>query len=73
MARARINYPTKYPADPGYQDECEFALEPSVSMLVDEAVASGWHLRHVVCAIILMAAQKLSDGEEKRGADSLHS
>ncbi|MBB3609905.1 hypothetical protein FHX11_002854 [Rhizobium sp. BK602] len=42
-------------------------------MLVDEAVASGWHLRHVVCAIILMAAEKLSDGEEKRGADSFHS
>lgn len=73
MVRAKINYPTKHPSDLGYQAECEFALEPSVSMLVDEAVASGWQLRDVACAIIFMAAQRLSNSKEKDVSDSLYS
>lgn len=71
--RAKINHPSKDPSEPGYEDECEFALEPSVSMLVDEAVAAGWQLRYVVCAVILVAAQRFSEAEEKDGLEHLHS
>jgi len=73
MARARINCPTKDPSDPGYQAECEFALEPSVSKLVDEAMASGWQLSRIARAIMLIAAQGLSSSEQNSGSGHLHS
>jgi len=64
MAKAKINAPTKDPFDPGYHLECEFALDPSFSKLIEEAVASGWPPRQVAYALMLMAARKLSDRSE---------
>lgn len=42
-------------------------------MLIDEAVASGWLLREVVCSIIIMAGERFSNGGEKAELDNFHS
>ena len=67
MAKAKINRPTKEPSDPAYHVECEFALEPSFSKLVDEAVTSGWSARQVAYTLMVMAARTLTAHAEGSG------
>lgn len=57
----RINPPTHTPSDPQYTHECRFALEPSVSRLIEMAVEAGWHRNHVVWAIVMLASPAASD------------
>lgn len=71
--KTRINPPTKDRSDSAYQAECEFALEPSVTTLIDEAVAAGWTLRHVVYAVILIATQRFNGINEEGRTDRFHS
>jgi hypothetical protein len=59
MARAKINEPVRTVMDPDYQWECQSALEPSLSWLADEAVASGWNHAEVVHALMLISARRL--------------
>jgi hypothetical protein len=59
MAQPRINEPARRAMDPGYQQECQSALEPSLSWLADQAVASGWDDAEVVYALMLISARRL--------------
>ena len=65
MARARINEPARRVRDPGYQQECQSALEPSLSWLADEAVASGWNKTEVVYALMLISVRRLAGSCER--------
>lgn len=55
----RINPPNQSVSHPGYQRDCQFALEPSVTKLLDLAVAAGWDQEHVIDAVLVLVASRL--------------
>jgi hypothetical protein len=57
----RINPPTHTPSDPQYPHECRFALEPSISRLIEMAVEAGWDRNHVAWAIMMLASSVAPD------------
>jgi hypothetical protein len=64
MGKPRINAPARPLSDPGYCNECQFALEPSFTRLHEEAVKAGWEDRQVVYALMLLAARSLGNMEQ---------
>lgn len=44
-----------------YQEECQFALEPSVSRLIELAAEAGWDRDQVVFALLSIAAPHILD------------
>lgn len=66
--RATINPPSGYTDnDVRYQTECQFALEPSISGLMDKAEAAGWDRRQAAFAVIALASTLVEDCFEQRG------
>jgi hypothetical protein len=64
MAKAnRINPPSHALGDPQYQTHCQFALEPSVTKLLEMATAAGWDAAQVAYAIMMLAATNLKSGD----------
>lgn len=61
MAKATINPPQHPVDDSRYQPECQFALEPSVTKLLQLAEEAGWDARQAAYAIMMLAAQTASD------------
>lgn len=59
---ARINGPgeTAVGSDE-YQQDCMFALEPSVIKLIELAAEAAWDQQQAVCAIMCIAALQLKD------------
>lgn len=63
----RINGPTDTPiGSDQYQQDCIFALEPSVIKLIELAAEAGWDEQQAVCAIMCIAARQVNDEEEPR-------
>ncbi|MCZ4072105.1 hypothetical protein [Agrobacterium sp. LMR679] len=61
-AKTKINGPSRAPDEgPRYQEECQFALEPSVSKLIELAVDAGWDREQVVYALLNLAAPHILD------------
>lgn len=59
-ARPLINPPIAHASDePGYLNECTFAVEESIESLIDYAVAAGWKLEVVKMAIVLAASRDM--------------
>lgn len=59
----KINGPSKKPVGSWtYQDECVFALEPSVTSLIEMAIEAGWDRNQVGCALMCLAALAVDDG-----------
>lgn len=53
----RINGPSRvFDNDLNYQKECKFALEPSVTTLIELATEAGWSRDQVVFALLSIAA-----------------
>jgi len=44
-----------------YQEECQFALEPSVTRLIELAIEAGWDHQQVVYALLNIAAPHVLD------------
>ncbi|UXT97968.1 hypothetical protein [Agrobacterium tumefaciens] len=44
-----------------YQEECQFALEPSVTRLIELAIEAGWSRDQVAYALLSLAAPHLLD------------
>jgi hypothetical protein len=67
-SKNRINPPDHPLTHPDYQRDCQFALEPSVTKLLELAVAAGWDRNHVIDAVLVLAAEQLklpaADGDE---------
>lgn len=57
VTRKRINAPTGDERDVHYIDYCKFALEPSVSKLVDLAEDAGWSRQRVLYSLMFLAAE----------------
>jgi len=49
---AFINSPTKILQEEGYGKECDFALEPSFTRLVEEAKNAGWDELQIALSLI---------------------
>lgn len=54
----RINPPNHPVTHPGYQRDCQFALEPSVTKLLELAVAAGWDQNQAIDAVLVLAAER---------------
>ena len=63
MRRARLNAPNIENVDPRYLDQCTFALEPSITRLIDLAVEAG---QRVLYSLMFMAAEKANAGISKK-------
>lgn len=63
MAKAKINPPQHPVEDSRYQPECQFALEPSVTKLLQMAEQAGWDTRQAAYAVMMLAAQAVTDPE----------
>jgi len=58
----RINPPDDEPiGSPQYQRDCVFALEPSVTRLIQLAIDTGWDEQQVVIALLCIAAPHIND------------
>lgn len=58
----RINGPSgKFDKSLKYQEECQFALEPSVTRLIELATEAGWDRDQVVYAMLAVAAPHILD------------
>lgn len=64
--RACINAPTKALTDTDYASECRFCLEPSLTKMIELAVAAGWNRKQVVLATIFVVAE-LMDHDSSSG------
>lgn len=62
--RVRINAPTKLPTDADYALECRFCLEPSLTKMIELAVAAGWDRKHVAFATMFLAAEIANDDSQ---------
>ncbi|HWK68562.1 MAG TPA: hypothetical protein VNS34_26865 [Rhizobiaceae bacterium] len=75
MAKAKINPPGHPVDDSRYQPECQFALEPSVTKLLQMAEQAGWDPRQAAYAVMMLAAQAVTEpglaGAQTGVADSL--
>lgn len=57
-----LNGPTQTEIESAaYQDECVFALEPSIHKLLEIAVEVGWDKDQVLFAIMLIIARQVTD------------
>jgi|AraplaDrversion2_2_1032049.scaffolds.fasta_scaffold00208_77 hypothetical protein len=54
--RAMINAPSRRGSASSYQQECQFAIEPSMLGLLQKAETAGWSRQQVACAMIVLAA-----------------
>lgn len=61
MAKAKINPPQHPVGDSKYQAECQFALEPSVTKLLQLAEEAGWDAHQAAYAVMMLAAQAATD------------
>lgn len=61
MAKAAINPPVRQVADPHYQADCRFALEPSFVGLAKNAIRAGWEPKEVAYALMVLAAADLQE------------
>lgn len=61
MAKAKINPPGHPVDDSRYQPECQFALEPSVTKLLQMAEQAGWDPRQAAYAVMMLAAQAVTE------------
>lgn len=58
----RINGPTNSPVGSDrYQQDCIFALEPSVIKLIELAAEAGWDEQQAVCAVMCVAALQVNN------------
>jgi hypothetical protein len=62
MAPARINSPgNELIGSPQYFRDCLFALEPSVTTLIDLATEAGWDEQQVIYTLMYFAATNIQD------------
>ncbi|WP_144862607.1 hypothetical protein [Mesorhizobium sp. J18] len=61
--RVRINPPTNPIEHPDYLKECQFALEPSITKLIELASDAGWDRNQAAVAIMFLGAASASDEE----------
>ena len=77
MAKAKINPPENSTTDLNYQRDCQLALEPSLTKLLDMARDSGWDLHQATYAVMILAAANLrnqaSPTEASEDSDSTQS
>ena len=59
MAKAKINPPENSVTDLNYQRDCQLALEPSLTKLLDMASDAGWDLHQATYAVMILAAANL--------------
>jgi hypothetical protein len=59
-AKAKINPPGHSIEDSRYQPECQFALEPSVTKLLQLAEQAGWDPHQAAYAVMMLAAQAMT-------------
>ncbi len=65
-ARNRINGPAADERDIRHLYECKFAIEPSVTRLVEMAVEAGWGRQKVIMSLFLMAANMVEEHSQDR-------
>jgi hypothetical protein len=59
MAKAKINRPENSVTHLNYQRDCQLALEPSLTKLLDMAKDAGWDLHQATYAVMILAAANL--------------
>lgn len=59
MAKAKINPPDREVTHLNYQRDCQMALEPSLTKLLDMARDAGWDLHEATYAVMILAAANL--------------
>ncbi len=59
MAKAKINPPTRDVTELNYQRDCQLALEPSLTKLLEMAERAGWELHQATYAVMILAAEHL--------------
>lgn len=57
----QINSPSSLRSSLDYQEECKFALEPSISKLIEMAEAAGWDRSHIVIAVLRATIEMAED------------
>lgn len=55
--RSRIHAPTKSLGDIDYTSECRFAIEPSLTKMIELAEAAGWQRSQVAIAVMFLCAE----------------
>lgn len=58
---AAINSPSNLACTMDYQTECTFALEPSITGLLDKAELAGWDRQQAVIAVLTVASLMLDE------------
>lgn len=61
MAKAKINSPENAVTHLNYQRDCQLALEPSLTKLLDMANDAGWDLHQATYAVMILAAANLKN------------
>jgi hypothetical protein len=61
MAKAKINPPDQSVTHLDYQRDCQRALEPSLTKLLDLAQDAGWDLHQATYAVMILAAANLKN------------
>ena len=61
MAKAKINPPDHPVTHLNYQRDCQLALEPSLTKLLDMAKQAGWDLHQATYAVMILAAANLKN------------
>jgi len=59
VLQAKINSLQRRGNEPGYQAECQVALDPFYRALVKMAARAGWREAEVATALIMLAAKDL--------------
>ena len=74
MAKAKINPPENPVTHLNYQRDCQLALEPSLTKLLDMARDAGWDIHQATYAVMILAAANLknqaSPTEASKDSDS---
>lgn len=68
MAKAKINPPENSLTDLNYQRDCQLALEPSLTKLLDLARDAGWDLHQATYAVMILAAANLKNQDSTQEA-----
>lgn len=61
MAKAKINPPNHPTTHVSYQRECQMALEPSLTTLLEMAEQAGWDASQASYAVMILAAERLKE------------
>lgn len=67
---AKINPPNHCATHVSYQRDCQLALEPSLTRLLEMAEEAGWDARQASYAIVMLAAERLKKHDARVPAEA---